>query len=376
VSHAKTSSDFEDRAAESISTAEVHDDFEADGYGAGIEPGRFARWTPLLVTSVVLFWAYASEFSWLWEIWSLDPNYSHGYFVIPVALWILWRRLKDTEEEAQEGGSWPWHLGWLILIALLVARAFFHHRGYRWSDSATLVPVIACLVLTLGGWELLRRVWPAVIFLLFMMPLPNKVNDLLAQPLQSIATRASVSLLKSSGLWVLNEGNVIYLGQHPIFVAEACNGLSMLMTLAATLTAAMFLFSIPLWMRALLGLSIIPIALASNIVRIFATAWCFQRFGVEAGGRIAHETAGWLMMPLALAMALIEVKLLSWLVVEDGQDAQPLLLGRPIVARDASQSRPGISNPLASEPRIATEDHEREPEHKRESESVVEETGE
>ncbi len=307
-------------------------------YDVDVGPSPIARGTPFVVVAGVLLWAYASEFSWFWEIWSSDPNYSHGYFVIPVALWILWRRLKDTEEDSRARGSWPWYPGWPLLVALLVARAFFHQRGYRWSDAATFVPVIACLTLTLGGWGLLRRVWPAVVFLLFMMPLPNKVNDKLAQPRQSIKTHSRV--------WL----NVIYVGKEPILVAEACNGLSMLMTLAATLAAAMFLFSIPLWMRAILALSIVPIALASNILRIFATAWCFQKFGVETGGKLAHDAAGWLMMPLALAMALFEIKLLSWLIVEEDQDLPPLLLGRPIAVGSASRARLSLSKPASSAP--------------------------
>ena len=372
MSHTKPAPDFENRAAEQISTGAGHDDWDADECDIKVEPSPIVQWTPLLVVSVFLLWAYASEFSWFWETWSSDPNYSHGYFVIPVALWILWRRLKDTEEESQARGSWPWHPGWLILIVLLVARAFFYQRGSRWSDSATLVPVIACLVLTLGGWELLRRVWPAVVFLFFMIPLPDKVNDLLAQPLQSIATHSSVSLLKNSGLWVLNEGNVIYLGKEPIFVAEACNGLSMLMTLAATLAAAMFLFPIPVWMRAILALSVVPIALASNILRIFATAWCFQRFGVEAGGKIAHDAAGWLMMPLAIAMAMFEVILLSWLVVEEDQEIPPMLLGRPISVGDTPRTRLSLSKPSVSAPPGTTTDHERK--HECASGSVEEET--
>ncbi len=354
MSAADTASDFENHDAENLG---ADDDFDAE-VESGPNLSVLARWTPLVVVSVMVLGAYASEFSWFWEVWSSDPNYSHGYFVIPGALWILWRRLKDTEKESAAHGSWPWHPAWVLLMVLLAARTFFYQRGYRWSDAATIVPVIACLILTLGGWELLRRIWPAVVFLLFMMPLPNKVNDLLAQPLQSIATHASVSLLKNSGLWVLNEGNVIYLGKNPIFVAEACNGLSMLMTLAATLVAAMFLFTIPVWMRAVLGLSIVPIALASNILRIFATAWCFQKFGVETGGEIAHDAAGWLMMPLALAMALVEVKLLSWLIVVDDSEPEPMLLGRPIAVREGSREPLRLAKPSVGE----TGEHEQRPE--------------
>ena len=40
--------------------------------------------------------AYAPNFRDLYSIWDDDPNYSHGKLVIPIALFILWRRLSDT----------------------------------------------------------------------------------------------------------------------------------------------------------------------------------------------------------------------------------------------------------------------------------------
>ena len=61
--------------------------------------------------------------------------------------------------------------------------------------------------------------------------------------------------------------------------------------------------------------SIVPIALASNILRITATAWCYHLFGAEVGGHFAHDAAGWLMMPVALILVGLELGLLSWLIV-------------------------------------------------------------
>jgi exosortase len=125
----------------------------------------------------------------------------------------------------------------------------------------------------------------------------------------------SCVILKLTGLWVVAEGNVILVGADPLEVAAACNGLSMLMCLSATVTALIILVVMAPWKRVVLFLSIIPIALISNILRISATAWCYHQFGAKVGGHFAHDAAGWLMMPVALVLVGLELGLLSWLVV-------------------------------------------------------------
>ena len=280
----------------------------------------------MAIVGAALAWSYQAELAWCWAFWSSDPNYSHGFLVVPVAAWILWRRLREPGPRA----SRPWHACWALLLVLLIGRVVLYERGYQWSAAASLLPVMFALALTLGGLTFLRRSWPALVFLVFLLPLPGRLNTLLAQPLQNLATSMSVTLLKMSGLWVLAEGNVIFVGKDQILVAEACNGLSMMMTLAATVVAAAFLIPTSAWARAVLGLSIAPIALVSNVLRIAATAWSVQLFGAEVGGKRAHDWAGWLMMPLALLLVLIELKVLSWLIVEEVVTFEPLLLGRPI----------------------------------------------
>jgi exosortase len=198
---------------------------------------------------------------------------------------------------------------------VLILRAICYERGAEGSETATLLLVIACLTLTAGGWPSLRRAWPAIAYLVFMLPLPQSINGLLSQPLQRVATVGSCALLKLTGLWVVPEGNVILVGADPLEVAAACNGLSMLMCLAATVAAMTLLVAMPPWKRVVLLASIIPVALISNILRITATAWCYHLFGSAVGGHFAHDAAGWLMMPVALVLVGLELSLLSWLVV-------------------------------------------------------------
>jgi len=80
----------------------------------------------------------------------------------------------------------------------------------------------------------------------------------------------------------------------------------------------------PIWERVVLLASAIPIALISNMLRITVTAWCYYRFGRETGERLAHDAAGWAMMPVALCLVYLELRVLSWLFVDVEQVNAPV----------------------------------------------------
>jgi exosortase len=283
---------------------------------------RLARaWRWAVGAGVVLLgWAYAPNFRDLSTIWSEDPNYSHGYLVVPIAIFILWRRLADRPwEPSRDAIATPWW-GWVLLAAILALRVVAYEGSFRWLETATLVPAVACLAWTVGGWPLLHRAWPAIVFLVFMLPLPDAINARIALPLQRIATSGSYILLQLSGFWALQEGNVIRLrtlfGMRPLDVALACNGLRMLMCMAATVTATVVLIPLPHWKRIVLLLSAVPIAMLSNMIRIVATGWCYYYIRGDRAQEWAHDISGLLMMPLALVLVGLELAILAWLVPE------------------------------------------------------------
>jgi exosortase len=275
-----------------------------------------------------LGWAYWPNLQYLYTIWNNEPNYSHGILVIPIALVIFWQRLADVKVgwNVSQGPWWSW----VVLAAIVAARAFAYERGSQWLETATVVPAVAILMFTLGGWRLLERGWPAVVFLLFMLNLPKAIDDMVAMPLQRIATMGSVFVMQLTGLWVVTEGNIIVLttpqpppNDHKLLeVALACNGLSMLMTLAATVTATIALIPLANWKRIVVLASAIPIALLSNIIRIVATGWFYYYVEGEKAKQRAHDWSGYLMMPLALLLVGIELMILSWLAADSGEDDQ------------------------------------------------------
>lgn len=268
--------------------------------------------------------AYAPNLADLEQRWARETNYSHGFLVAPIALAILWQRRNDLDL-ARLRPSW---IGWLALAGALLTRAWFYERNELWLESLTIVPAVAALALAFGGWRFLRWAAPAIGFLIFMFPLPPSVNMILAGPLQRLATIGSTTLLQAMGLPVLAEGNVIYIGSEKLEVAQACNGLSMLASFVTLIVAATILMAHarPMLERIILLLSMIPIALVSNILRITITAWAYHLLGPERSKDLAHDTMGWAMMLIGLALVWVELKILSWLIVEDEDDQKPKLI--------------------------------------------------
>ena len=256
--------------------------------------------------------SFAPSFANLVSLWNANPNNNYGYLVIPIALWILW----DRRHELDRSRLAPCWWGFLPLVGLLALRAFLYERNEQFIEAFLIPWTAGFLVLTLGGWHLLRVMLPALIFLFFMLPLPPSINGILAGPLQTLATQGSLLLMQVTGLPVYREGNVIFVGADPLEVARACNGLSMLVTFVALNAAAVLVSRRPIWERLIVMVSAIPIALVSNIVRIVITGWCYYKWGSKFGNEIAHDWFGYAMMLFGLILLQMELWLLSWLFVE------------------------------------------------------------
>jgi exosortase len=278
--------------------------------------------------------AYAPNFVDLYRSWMGNATYSHGLLIVPFALYILHQRRDRLDPAKLAPSAW----GWAVLAVVLGLRYVLYQRNEVWFENLSILPALAGLALAFGGWHLLRWAALPIAYLAFMLPLPGSLNTVLAGPLQSLATMGSTVLLQGLGLPVLAEGNVINVGTHELEVAQACNGLSMLEAFAALIVAVTItvLADRPRWERVVLVLSIVPIALISNILRITATAWCYHRFGTSAKflgwtvDEIEHAVAGWAMMPIALALIWVEQRLMGWLVVEEDADRRAPAV-RPLV---------------------------------------------
>jgi exosortase len=228
------------------------------------------------------------------------------------ALVLLWLRRAQAPTIT---GPWNWW-GVVFLLAGAVLRVTGVWFYSDWLDAISLLPCLLGVAMLFGGQPALQWAWPAVTFLVFMIPLPYRVEKALAQPLQHLAAVASTYVMQTIGLRAIGEGNTILLSQGPVGVEEACSGLSMLLIFVALATAVTVVVRRPWLDRLLIILSAIPIALLVNVARIAATGIAQEFFGRDAAHQFFHDWAGWMMMPVALLLLWLELWVLGRLLVE------------------------------------------------------------
>jgi exosortase len=292
------------------------------------------------VLAGALLWASWPTLLTLARCWASDPQYSHG-FVVPVfSLLVLWLR-RGSFPAGPLRASW-----WAVPLLLLAAglRLSGAVLFFNWLDGFSLLLSLAGLVLLLGGVPALRWSWPGLALLLFLLPLPWQVDILLAGPLRRLATLGSTFALQTLGLPALAEGNVIVIDDIKIGVVEACSGLGMLMTFFALSTAVALVVQRPLLDRSVVLLSAIPVGLLLNVARITVTALLYRWAGADVAKAIFHDVAGWVMMPLALAVLWLELCFLDRLYrpvagTRPAPGGRPIPVPRPVPVADPT-SRP------------------------------------
>jgi exosortase len=281
--------------------------------------------------ALALLWSYAPTLETMIERWWSDPQYSHGFLVPVFAAAVLWSR-RALWQEARWRPSW-WGLP--VLVSALAMRLVAAVGDIQPLDAVSLLPAIVGVVLLAGGASLLHWSWPAIAFLAFMLPLPFAVEAALAQPLRRLATVVSTYTLQTIGCPAFSEGNVIRIEENRLGVAEACSGLGMLLTFFALSTAFALVVRRPLVDRLVLLGSAVPVALAANVARISATGLAYYAWGQQsaAAHAILHDLAGWLMMPLAMGLLWLELRVLDRLFVEVARP-EPLPLFGPRAVSD------------------------------------------
>src|SRR5437667_6993346 len=279
-----------------------------------------ARWWQAIVLLVLVGWLYFSILGRLAQQWTHDPNFSHGFFVPAFSLFVLW-------QERGRLSALPVKPSWtglpIVLLALCVL--MLGNLGAELFLSRTsLLVLIAGLVIFFLGWQYFRAVLFPWAFLLLMIPIPSILFNQITFPLQLLASKVASDVLPLAGVPVLREGNVIGLPLMQLEVAEACSGIRSLLSLATLTIIYGYLMESRIWIRVLLAIASVPIAVAANSFRIVGTGLLVQYWDPEKAEGFFHLFSGWLIFVMSLAMLFALHKLLRTIFVKDA--AQPCKL--------------------------------------------------
>jgi exosortase len=182
----------------------------------------------------------------------------------------------------------------LLLLGQLGAELFL--------ARLSLVILLAGLVLLFLGSNFLRALLFPLAFLLLMIPIPAILFNQITFPLQIEASRVATFVLRLLGVPVLREGNVIILPVMSLEVAEACSGIRSLMSLTTLAVIYGYLMERRIWLRVLLALASIPIAIVANSVRIIGTGLLVQYWDADKAEGFFHASWGWIIFVLSLIL--------------------------------------------------------------------------
>ena len=271
------------------------------------DPSRKSAWLALGLT-VLLGLVYWPILDAMVHHWSIDPDYSHGFLIVPLAIYFAYERKYDLEK-APISGSW-W--GLILLMGGLALLSIGQLGSLLTPLRAGFVVSLMGFVLLMLGWPIFRILFFPMSFLLLMVPLPQSLVNTIAFPLQLVAAKWAVASLQQVGMPVLLEGNIIHLPQGELFVAEACSGLRSLMALLTLgIVFAHFFRRGKLAEQIFLVASTIPIAIFVNAFRVALTAYLAHSYGFEAAGGFIHEFQGLITFSLAFFMLLGEASLID-----------------------------------------------------------------
>ncbi len=152
--------------------------------------------------------------------------------------------------------------------------------------------LLAAAVYAAGGLRLLRPLAVPLAFLALMVPPPGLVKYQILLQLKLLVTHVSVFLLRLGGEPVLAEGNKILIPGHTLFIADACSGLTSIVTMLPLACIVAYFLTSGIWRRALVVASVVPLAMVANIVRVVVTVLLVPVLGPEAAQGSLHESFG------------------------------------------------------------------------------------
>ncbi|HEY1107623.1 MAG TPA: EpsI family protein [Opitutaceae bacterium] len=260
----------------------------------------------------------ASLFYWWGFQWSNPGSETeHGWLVLGLAAWVLWRNLRPRDPgqgtrdprpqtndvEVPAGGDW-------IAGVAMVGGLAVHAIGFVAQQAR--VSIVGLLFFTWGALRLGGgRRWGAAAvfplgFMLFAIPL--NALDTVGLWLRMWVVDASGAIARGCGIAVLQSGTQLVSpdGKYHYDVAEACSGIRSLTAMLALSLLAGYLNFRAWWRRAAVLLLCFPLVYVGNVARIVSIVLAAEAGGPKWGD-LAHDVMGYGIFGIVLGGVLLAI---------------------------------------------------------------------
>lgn len=251
-----------------------------------------------LFVGIGFYLLYHKTIGHLIHDWSNDPDFSHGFLIPFVTLYMIWtckNKLSDTTIKSANTGLIIVMTGMLLHLLGNIGAELFTMRF-------SMVVTLAGTIVFLFGYQVFNIVAVPIAYLLMMIPIPAIIWNKLAFPLQTLAAKLSSITISLIGIPVYREGNILHLHNTSLEVIDACSGIRSLTSLLALTGAFAFLAPLVKGKKIILFLSAIPIAILANIIRLTLTGGMAAWISPETAHGFLHDMSGLVVFGSALVM--------------------------------------------------------------------------
>ncbi len=245
----------------------------------------------LIWTSVVIL--YTPVFLNLYHMRWDSVDYSHAYFILPLSLWLTWRKRSEIRNISQEARLDKKNLlGFSVLLSGILMFVFGLRQDYIFIQTLSLIPLLFGLTGYLYGVKMVKTLTFPILYLLLLVPPPLGILDSITLPM-----RHGISVLTEKILFFLNypisrEGLLLKIGYNDIYMGAPCSGFRSLITMFSLVLVYVYIIKGNSIKKLVLTSLIIPMALFGNLVRVITLCLITFYFGEEAGQGFFHNFSG------------------------------------------------------------------------------------
>ncbi|MGK5023175.1 exosortase A [Janthinobacterium sp. RB2R34] len=262
---------------------------------APFAPGHGVPALLLAMTAIVVL--YHATFWGMLEVWSRSQTFAHGFLIVPISLWLAWRKRARLAVLPPR----PSMAGGLLLFVLGVAWLLADVAYVQVAEQYAATAMLPAAVLAILGWPATRLLAFPLAYLFLAVPF----GEVFLPPLIDFTAGFTVGALHLSGVPVFRDGNYFSLASGNWSVVEACSGLRYV--IASLALGALFAHLHFRSMRR--RLAVMVCALVVPILANGVRAWLVVMLGHYSGMRLAvgvdHLVYGWLFFGLVMLLLLL-----------------------------------------------------------------------
>jgi exosortase len=243
---------------------------------------------------ILFFPVFDQLYRFRWEV----IDYTHAYFVLPVSLICAWRERHVFKSRVMKkpGVFQVWLLFFIVSLALFV---FAGREGYLFLSTASLIPILFSLISYLYGWPAGISFSFPILYLLLLVPPPMGILDSVTIPMRYGVSMAVERTLSIFHYPVTRSGLLLSIRDHQIFMDAPCSGFRSLITMVSLALVYAYFNKGKILKKILLVMSVIPLALAGNFIRVTGTCLATYYAGEDIA-RAFHDYSGYAVFLLLM----------------------------------------------------------------------------